>query len=347
MARTNFSTSDALTKKAWEEKLFRDSVKESYFSKFMSTGPDNIVQEKTQLTKDKGDEITIGLRMKLSAPGVEEGQQLEGNEEKLSTHSMKVLLKQYRHAVRDDGEMSRKRSMFDISAESQSALKDWMSEKVDALSFNEIGVGSSVANESSKIFYKTSAGVLATGSAATAKGALTVADSKLSLNMISFLKTWALTGGARAYIPPRPVKVEGKPYFVLLTHPDAVYDLRASSEFQQAMREAEIRGKENPLFTGAVAIWDGVVVHSHENCGIGADAGSGSNVPYSRAILMGAQALCWAWGKRPEVVEETFDYQNEQGYGISMIAGVKKSKFNSLDYGSVGVMLARTNVSGS
>jgi hypothetical protein len=54
MAKTSFSTSDALTKKAWEEKLFRDSVKESYFSKFVSSGADTIVTEKTQLSKDKG-----------------------------------------------------------------------------------------------------------------------------------------------------------------------------------------------------------------------------------------------------------------------------------------------------
>ena len=347
MAKTTFATSDALTKKAWEEKLFRDAVKESYFSKFVGSGADSIVTEKTQLTKDKGDEITIGLRMKLQGAGVTEGQPLEGNEEKLATYSMKVTLKQYRHAVRDDGAMSRKRAMFDISSESESSLKDWMSEKVDQLHFDEVGVGAGATANPSKIFYKTSSGVLSTGTAATAKSALTTADGKLTLNFLSDLKTWALTGGARSYIPLRPVKVEGKPYFVLLTHPDAVYDLRASSEFQQAMREAEIRGKENPLFTGAVAIWDGVVVHAHENCAIATDAGSGSNVPWVKSVFLGAQALCWAWGKRPEVVQKTFDYDNEEGYAIGMIAGVKKSIFNSLDYGSLGVYLSRTNVAGA
>src|SRR5574343_39398 len=346
MAKTTFSTSDALTKKAWEEKLFRDSVKESYFSKFLSSGADNIVTEKTQLTKDKGDEITVGLRMRLAGAGVSEGQPLEGNEEKLSTYSMKITLKQYRHAVRDDGEMSRKRAMFSISDEATMGLKDWMTEKIDQLCFDEVGIGSGATVDPSKIFYKTSAGVLATGTAATAKSALTAADSKLTLNMISFIKTWAQTGGNRAYVPVRPVKIKGKDYFVLLTHNDALYDLRADTNFQQAMREAEVRGSENPLFTGAVAIWDQVVVHAHENAAIATDAGAGSNVPWTKSVLLGAQALCWAWGKRPEVVEETFDYQNEQGFAIGMIAGVKKSKFNSLDYGSLGIYLSRTNVSG-
>ena len=347
MAKTSFSTSDALTKKAWEEKLFRDSVKESYFSKFVSSGADNIVTEKTQLSKDKGDEVTVGLRMRLAGSGVTEGQILEGNEEKLSTYSMKITLKQYRHAVRDDSAMSRKRAMFDISSESESALKDWMSEKIDQLHFDELGIGSGSTANPSKIFYKTSSGVLATGTAATAKSALTTADSKLTLTMLSFLKTWAQTGGNRSYVPLRPVKIKGKDYFVLLTHNDALYDLRADTNFQQAMREAEVRGSENPLFTGSVAIWDGVIVHAHENAMIAADAGAGSNVPWAKSVFMGAQALCLAYGKRPEVVQKTFDYDDQEGYATGVIMGVKKSIFNSLDYGSLGVYLSRTNVSGS
>lgn len=347
MAKTSFATDNALVKKAWEEKLFRDSVKESYFSKFQGSSSDMICQTKEQLTKDQGDKITFGLRMRLSGAGVTSGQILEGNEEKLTTYDNSVTLEQYRHAVRDDGALSRKRAMFSISEESRMALKDWMSEKVDQLCFDAIGVGSGTTSGGSKIFYKTSAGVLATGTDGTAKSALTTADSKLTLNMLSFLKTWAKTGGNRQYIPIRPVKVKGKEYYVLLCHPDALYDLRADSNFQQAMREAEVRGSENPLFTDSTAIWDGVVVHAHENCEIGANAGAGANVPYSRAKLLGAQAMVWAWGKRPEVVQKSFDYDNEEGYAIGMIAGVAKSVFNSLDYGSVGVYLSRTNVSGA
>lgn len=257
MAKTNFTTNNELTKKAWSEKMHRDAVKESYFSKFMSSGADNIVTEKTELSKDRGDQITVGIRMRLSGTGVTEGQQLEGNEEALTSHSMKITLAQYRHAVRDAGAMARKRALFDVSAESSAALKDWMSEKIDSLAFDALGLGVGASSFPSKIFYKTSSGVAATGAEATAKDALTVADGKLTLNFLSFLKTWAKTGGNRAYVPLRPVRVEGKDYYVLLTHPDALYDLRADSAFQQAMREAEVRGPSNPLFQDATAIWDG------------------------------------------------------------------------------------------
>lgn len=88
-----------------------------------------------------------------------------------------------------------------------------------------------------------------------------------------------------------------------------------------------------------------VVIHEHENCEVRTDGG-GASVPWARAAFMGAQSLVWAWGKRPEVVQKSFDYDNEEGYAIGMIAGVARSRFNSLDFGSLGVFLSRTNVSG-
>jgi hypothetical protein len=164
--------------------------------------------------------------------------------------------------------------------------------------------------------------------------------------MISVLKTYCKTGGDRTYVPVRPVKVSGKSYYVLLVHPDCMYDLKNDATFQQAMREAQIRGAENPLFKDATAIWDGVVVHEHENCTIAADAGAGTDVPWGKAVIMGAQCLVWAWGSRAEVVSETFDYKREHGYAWKMICGTNKPVFNSLDYGSFGVYLSRTNISG-
>lgn len=287
--------------------------------------------------------------MRLSGAGVTSGSTLEGNEEKLVTYDNSVTLEQYRHAVRDDGAMSRQRAMFEIEDEHKMALKDWMTEKIDQLQFDALGIGniSISSGNATKIFYKTGASTFtATGTAATAKGALVAADSKLTLNFISFIKANAKTGGNRAYIPLRPVRVMGKEYYVLLCHPDALFDLKTSSEWQQAQREAQDRGKDNPLFTGAAGVWDGVVIHEHENCAVGTDAGGSSNVAWTKAAFLGAQAMVWAWGKRPEVKMKEFDYDNEIGYSTSMIAGVAKSKFNSVDFGSLGIYLSRTNVSG-
>jgi N4-gp56 family major capsid protein len=345
MAKTTFETNNALTKKAWEEKLFRDSRKEAYFEKFTGTSSESIVQRKEQLTKSKGDKITFGIRMRLAGAGVTGDDILENNEEKLNSYDFSVTLDQQRHAVRDNGALTRKRVMFNIDEESKDALKVWGSEKRDLMHFDALGLLSTSTVTPSKVFYKTSTGVLA-NSAATAKAAITVAaDSKLTPTMISAVKAWAITGGNRQYIPLRPVKVGGKSYYVLLVHPDVMYDLKIDSTFAQARREALERGSENPIFTGATAIWDGVVIHEHENCAIGTDGGGGA-IPWSKAALLGAQSLVAAEGERGEVVQETFDYKNQNGYAWKQMLSVAKPVFNSLDYGSLGVYVSRTNISG-
>jgi len=228
--------------------------------------------------------------------------------------------------------------MFDINVESVQALSDWGSEKIDQLAFDAI------LASPTRIFYKTSSGSTSTTTAATAKAALTAADGKITPAFVSYIKAYAKTGGGRTIVPIRPVKVDGKNYYVLLVHPDAVYDWKNDPTVQQFLREAEMRGKENPLFTGAVAIYDGVVIHEHENVPIADDGGSGA-VSWSKGVFMGAQALVWAWGKRVATVQKKFDYDNEWGHAWGIIAGTNKPVFNSLDYGSLGVYVARTDIS--
>lgn len=364
MARTTMTTSDNLRKEAWEEVLYRDTAKESYFmSRFggeglsklekgmgMNTTPNDVIHIKTNLeakgaTKNrKGDIITFGLVPRIDPatyPGVTSGQTLKGKEVPLSWYDFDLTLARYRQAISAGQPMDWHRASFSIPEEARTALKNWGVEKIDLLCFTALGTSPT------KIFYKTSSGVTSTTTAATAKTALTAADSKITPAMVSWIKTWAMTGGARTQIPIRPIRVNGKNYYVLLTHPDCIYDWTQDSTVQQAYREAQERGNENPLFNGASYIWDNVVIHAHENIAVAADAGSGTDVPWAKSFLLGAQALCWAWGERPSIVEDTEDYQEDLFNAWRMTATVEKPVFNSIDYGSVCIYLSRSNVSGS
>jgi len=346
MAKTTITTSDATTKKAWEEKLYRDTVKESYFSKFMGTSANSLCQTNTKLAKSKGDNITFALRKRLEGAGVTSGTTLEGNEEALAHSNYNVSLEQYRHAVRDAGELDRQRPAWDLNMESRDAIKEWGTEKIDSLCFQTI------LEDPTRVFYRTSGGNATTGTAATAKSALTATDSKLTPSLISYAKAWARTGGNRSQTPIRPIKINGKMYYVLLIHPDSGYDLKTDATWTQAQREARERSKENPIFSGALGVWDGVVIHEHEGYAekpggslIATDAGSGSDVPWTKCVLMGQQSLLWAEGKRGKTVTEDFDYGNEIGHAWEIICGVAKPKFDSLDYGSVGMYVSRTQIS--
>lgn len=347
MAKTAFATGNNLTRKVWEEKLFRDAAKESFFEPIMGEGPNACIQVKTELEKTKGDRITFGLRQRLQGQGVTGNTELRGNEQSLTTFDFNVSLEMYREAVRDDGALTRQRAMFDVSDESKMALKDWMKEKRDSLVFDALGLSSTSAINPSKIFYRNTSGVVtATSTPATAKAGLHATNSLLNPDLINALKTWARTGGGRAYIPLRPIQLGGgEEAFILICHPDNLYDLESDSTFVAAQREAAERGKTNPLFVGAKAYWRGVIIRAHENCAIATDGGGGS-VAWAKCAFLGAQSAAWAWGERPFIVEESFDYENQKGVAINMMAGVAKTVFNSLDYGSLGVYLSRTNISG-
>lgn len=330
MAKTGFTTNSAETVQLWNEQLFRDTVKESYFSRFMGTGSDSIVQVKSDLEGAKGDKVRFAIRMRLSGAGVTEGQTLEGNEESLTSYTTNLTLKQWRHAVRDDGAMSRQRAMFSISEESTSALQARTTEKIDQECFDA--------------YNATAATKTVWGGTATSDATLTTA-MLLTPDKISYLKAWAVTGGNRAQTPLRPVRINGKDHFVLLIHPDVAYDLKNNTAWQTAQQNANIRGESNPVFSGALGMWDNVIVHEHENVPIVTTFGSGGNVPGAKNIFLGAQSLLWAWGERPKVTAKKFDFDNEMAFATGMIYDVAKPVFNSLDYGSVAFNCARTAIS--
>lgn len=348
MAKTTQAGSTATNeavRQIWIEKLFREMIVESYFMpRFSGEGKDNIVQVQTDLTKTRGDRMNFGITFKLSGAGVTSGTTLEGNEESLSDDMWTIVLEQYRHAVRDDGAMTRQRKFYDVDAESRSAIVNWGAEKIDTLIFNSLNIAS---NSTGAIYTSLNSGspVLSTST----KAATVTATDKLDLDFISFIKTIAKTGANREFNPIIPIKVEGKNYYVLLVHPEVLYDLRVDSQFQQAMREAQARGNDNPLFKTATAIWDNVVIHEHERVPIAATYGAGSNVAGAECYLLGQQAIVWAWAQRPNLVTKLFDYDNEIGHAWSMIGKADTPYFtwSGTNYknGSLVVQLARTAVS--
>ena len=91
-------------------------------------------------------------------------------------------------------------------------------------------------------------------------------------------------------------------------------------------------------------MWDGVIVKTHENCTLFSDGG-GAAVKGAKGALLGAQALVWAWGQRPKVIQKKFDFDDQNAYAWGFIGAVTKPVFNSLDYGSIGVYLPRTGIS--
>jgi N4-gp56 family major capsid protein len=132
------------------------------------------------------------------------------------------------------------------------------------------------------------------------------ADDKLSTAYISKAKRMAELASPKV----RPIMVNGKPHYILVVHPYAMRDLRADSTWLAAQEYAGIRGNENPLFSGAEGMWDGVIIHSHPS--VRRFISATTNYVCSN-LLLGAQAGAWAVAQEPFWVEKEVRLRQPDG----------------------------------
>ncbi len=319
----------------WAKELQSEISKGVYFSKFMGEGPGNAIHVK-QMEEGKGKDVTFGFVSQLTGSAITGDSSLEGNEQSLSTYSNTVSTNQKRLAVRDTGKFTNSKVLYDFRSTSLDLLKTQYAELIDADIFSALSPTSGT-----HAYYRADASASVYAST-DPKAALDDGDD-ITLADISAMKTLAQIGGAANY-RMRPIRVDGDDYYVLVVHPEVAYDLFELDEFQQIQREAQVRGDSNPLFKGALGIYNGVVIHAHEGVHIGSDAGSGSNVEFARNLFMGAQAACFAESSDMFWVEKTFDYGNQLGISASKIFGVDISDYNNKDVGVIQYLSSRTNL---
>ena len=241
----------------WAKELQSEVSKGVYFSKFMGEGPGSAIHVK-QMEEGKGKDVTFGLVSQLSGSAITGDSSLEGNEQSLSTFSNTVSTNQKRLAVRDTGKFANSKVLYDFRSTSLDLLKTQYSELIDADIFSALSTTSGT-----HAYYRAdaSASVYATSDP---KAALADADA-ITLADISAMKTLAQIGGSANY-RMRPIRVDGNDYYVLVLHPEVAYDLFELDEFQQIQREAQVRGDSNPLFKGALGIYNGVVIPLSRRC---------------------------------------------------------------------------------
>ena len=128
----------------------------------------------------------------------------------------------------------------------------------------------------------------------------------------------------------------------MVISPYQARDLKADPKWIEAQKHANVRGEKNPIFSGAIGIYDGIVIHEHERVPRTDTGASGTAVGH--AMLLGAQAGIFTEGERPRYVTKEFDYNNQVGFAISRMCGMKKVQFqfNGTDWEDFGVINVMT-----
>src|SRR5262245_34562777 len=248
-ADSEWLTGNAETVKRWAAQVWVEFPKLIYWNKFMGKGINSCIQIKEELSGQAGDKITFSLPRKLQGAGVTGDSDLENAEEAMSTYSDDVTIDQKRNAIRLKGRMSERRTAYQQRMVAKELLTTWLAETVDADIFAALD-----ASPSTSIY----------GGAATSTATVAVGDY-----LTTALITKAKTKAKKALPKIWPIKVGNKDYYVLVIHPDQEHDLKVfDASWAQAQREAQMRGDDNPIFEGSVGVWDGVIVHCHEDIAV-------------------------------------------------------------------------------
>lgn len=362
MAKTIVGLNDSKAVKKYSGALAVDIGRTSYFNKkMMGYGPEASapIQMLTDLESDAGEQIVYDLNMQLAMQPVEGDATLEGREEDLKFYTDNVYVDQMRGGVNGGGRMTRKRTLHDIRMISKKRQADWWARVFDELYFMYLSGARGVnADFVFPLTYPGFANNLLTApdsghlksynaaGAAVAKGSMVAADKLVVAVIDRLVATADMMGGGTTGVPQiQPIKIDGNDHFVLLMNPWQEYDLRTSTttggwlDIQKAAASAE--GRKSPLFSGALGMYNNVILHSHKACIQFTDYGSGA-VSAVRALFLGSQAAVCAFGSpgsglRFDWHEETRDNGNEIVITTNTIFGVKKTTYNGLDFGVIAV----------
>lgn len=340
MADTTSAT--GLVVQQWENKYFTEYFQGlQAFKPLMGTDENAVIQVKEDLTKKEGDSITVALVNRLTNAATTGTTVLEGNEEDMSSRSMRIYVDKRRNAVRV-AEMSEQKSAIPLRDAAKATLLDWSIEDTREQIITALGSlnGTAFVNRTAAIGdawlvdnkSRTVFGAYATaGSAGGSDLSADLAQLDTTSDLFNATALDAMILAAKTCNPKiRPMKDagNGKRYYVAFANPYAFKNLRDSLD-TEVLASTVIQMEASKLFEGGDIFWNGTIVKEVDNLPIYANIGASGTTEVTPVYLCGAQALAIAWARRWKTITETFDYGDKNGVAVDGIYGVRKLIFGS------------------
>ncbi len=352
MAMTDFPLGDPLAVQRWSTSLAVEAAKKQYFANHIGTGHDKLIVLKNELHKGAGEKVTVGLRMKLSEPGIEGDNIIEGHatgEEALSFFNDSLFIDQLRKSTKSKGKMSEQRVPYNMRKEGRDALATWWAEVMDENIIMYLsgarGIDTSFkfaagwTGRANNPLQAPDAGHQMFAGDATSSADLDTSDT-FDLEDVERFVALAETLDPMV----QPMMVNGEKKFVCLMHTFQAFQLRTSTTTNDWLdiRKATDRGAGSMVYKNALGEYADVILQKHRNVIGFDDYGSGSDLPARRALFLGAQAgmMAYGQGSSPQKYswnEDKDDRGNALAVTAGTIFGVKKSRYDSKDFGVVAL----------
>ena len=260
--------------------------------------------------------------------------------------------------VKSDRTIDQQRVPFDLRATARDRLAEWYGKRISVSFFNQVcGNTAETRTKYTGLQATTapSAGRQIWQGSLSDDGSIT-SSNVMTLGMVDKMKEMAIT--ATPLIRPISVKQHGgeigdyyesvqQGKYILYMHPFQVTDLRTNTSTGQWLdiQKAAVTGdgyKGSALYVGAIGEYNSVILKSAFDVTTGA-ANATPTVAIStvrRSVLLGAEAAVIGYGMKHAGGkylwnEELFDHKRRLEVSAMSIWGLKKARFNSIDYGVI------------
>lgn len=256
MATLNvMTTSDltALIPEKWDRKVRDDRIQREFWSRFEGKeGTMSAVISKNDFKKEAGDKIWMETLSELYAAPTTGESTLQGGEEKYGINQFYVTIELYRHAVAVTQKLQQQEIISSINRAAPK-LGRYFAKLYDEFAFAELLSPSNAT----------------AATMGTAQASLSNTD-RLTPDVLDAIKLGLIRRGAL------PIEAKINEYGEYLEVYGVVIDevsafhLQTNSTFRQTIRDALPRNTKNPMFTGALGMWNNLVLYQyrgiHQGC---------------------------------------------------------------------------------
>jgi N4-gp56 family major capsid protein len=375
MAEVVVPVSDATAVVVYSRRTFTHAIRSTTAAKLMAIGlkaddQTNFVQLFDETMKGPGDLIKYDLIPNIIGPGVLGDTPIAGQEQAWSALQDSFYINQQRQAELLKGRMSQQRVPYSMRDSAKVTLANWMKTIINTGMMNQLGGNSAQTDVS----YTGMQAAVAPDSSHWLYASTGTAESNLSSAMpfsVNLIPLAVAKAQGSLAFPIKPVVVKGVEIAgVLFIHPLQVKALKVNFTagewadiYRAALTGGQITG--NPIFTGAIGMYENVVIHQDAYVPYGDTAQNliydpvaaamvaaptnlgavtAGTTSIARGIFVGAQAGAIGFGAADQMdgkplrvrwYEELLDAGNQLRVTAGMVWGFKKTRFASLDYATI------------
>jgi len=274
--------SDTDTKIAYSKEITKSVTTKSKLEPFLpkSMNDDTSIIKVVKKTCELGSIVGIELEDDLVGAGASGNVTLDASSEELKTIRQFIHIDRFQHTVPSTESIVNQRKADNFKNRAKRKLKDWTTKKDDKIKFSSLSADCT--------------NIVCSGHHDTQDCSNITTSDVLSTADVEELKRRAELGvdGNGGLVPPiMPVSTnrdenagfyQDLPIYVLLVGTNSARNIKHDPNWEEARRDARERGKTNPIFTGALGFWDGVLLLE-----VGTDTDRQSGILTSKSEFVG------------------------------------------------------------